>query len=43
MPQLTFSRHHVSAERLTPIQQKNANIQNFSQPKIMKQLENFYV
>ena len=39
--QLTFLGHHISAERFTPIQQKVQTIQNFPQPKTMKQLRKF--
>ena len=35
---LTFLGHHISAEGFTPIQQKVHTIQNFPQPKTMKQL-----
>ena len=39
--QLTFLGHHISAEGFTPIQQKGHTIQNFPQPKTMKQLRKF--
>ena len=39
--QLTFLGHHISAEGFTPIQQKVHTIQNFPQPKTMKQLRIF--
>ena len=39
--QLIFLGHHISAEGITPIQQKVQIIQNFPQAKTMKQLQTF--